>query len=42
MNQSFEVLEAEADTRLDRYLRRQVEGLTQGMIQKFLRAGKSG
>jgi 23S rRNA pseudouridine955/2504/2580 synthase len=40
MNQSFEVLEAEADTRLDRYLRRQVEGLTQGMIQKFLRAGK--
>ena len=40
MNQSFEVLEAEADTRLDRYLRRQVEGLTQGMIQKFLRTGK--
>jgi 23S rRNA pseudouridine955/2504/2580 synthase len=40
MNQNFEVLEAEADTRLDRYLRRHVEGLTQGMIQKFLRAGK--
>jgi 23S rRNA pseudouridine955/2504/2580 synthase len=40
MNQQFEVTPAEADTRLDRYLRRQVEGLTQGMIQKFLRAGK--
>jgi 23S rRNA pseudouridine955/2504/2580 synthase len=40
MNQQFEVLETEADTRLDRYLRRQVEGLTQGMIQKFLRTGK--
>jgi 23S rRNA pseudouridine955/2504/2580 synthase len=40
MNQNFEVLEAEADTRLDRYLRRHVEGLTQSMIQKFLRAGK--
>ena len=40
MNQQFEVTEPEADTRLDRYLRRQVEGLTQAMIQKFLRTGK--
>lgn len=40
MNQQFEVPEAEADTRLDRFLRRQMEGLTQGMIQKFLRTGK--
>ena len=40
MNQQFEVPEAEADTRLDRFLRRQVEGLTQGVIQKFLRTGK--
>jgi 23S rRNA pseudouridine955/2504/2580 synthase len=40
MNQQFEVPEAEADTRLDRFLRRQVEGLTQAMIQKFLRTGK--
>jgi len=31
---------AEADTRLDRFLRRHVEGLTQGVIQKFLRTGK--
>ncbi len=36
----FEITENEADTRLDRYLRRQVDGLTQGMIQKFLRGGK--
>jgi 23S rRNA pseudouridine955/2504/2580 synthase len=32
--------EAEADSRLDRYLRRNVEGLTQAMIQKLLRTGK--
>jgi 23S rRNA pseudouridine955/2504/2580 synthase len=31
---------AEAETRLDRFLRRRVEGLTQGVIQKFLRTGK--
>jgi 23S rRNA pseudouridine955/2504/2580 synthase len=30
----------EADTRLDRYLRRHNEGLTQSVIQKFLRTGK--
>lgn len=40
MTQQFQVPASEADTRLDRYLRRQVEGLTQGMIQKFLRTGK--
>jgi 23S rRNA pseudouridine955/2504/2580 synthase len=40
MTQQYQVPAAEADTRLDRYLRRQVEGLTQGMIQKFLRTGK--
>jgi 23S rRNA pseudouridine955/2504/2580 synthase len=34
------VTEAEADTRLDRYLRRHVEGLTQGVIEKHLRQGK--
>lgn len=36
----FQVPAAEADTRLDRYLRRNVDGLTQGTIQRFLRAGK--
>ncbi|MDD2705934.1 MAG: RluA family pseudouridine synthase [Acidocella sp.] len=40
MTQTFEVSAAEADTRLDRFLRRQVEGLTQAQIQKFLRTGK--
>ncbi len=40
MNQQFEVTEAEADTRLDRFLKRQVEGLNQSVIQKFLRTGK--
>ncbi|HQT47839.1 MAG TPA: RluA family pseudouridine synthase [Acidocella sp.] len=40
MTQQYQVPASEADTRLDRYLRRQVEGLTQGMIQKFLRTGK--
>jgi 23S rRNA pseudouridine955/2504/2580 synthase len=30
----------EADTRLDRFLRRHTPGLTQAMIQKLLRAGK--
>jgi 23S rRNA pseudouridine955/2504/2580 synthase len=40
MNQQFEVTEAGAESRLDRYLRRQVEGLTQAHIQKFLRTGK--
>jgi 23S rRNA pseudouridine955/2504/2580 synthase len=36
----FLVTEDEADTRLDRYLRRHTPGLTQGMIQKLLRTGK--
>ncbi len=40
MNHTFEVTEAGADSRLDRFLRRNVEGLTQAHIQKFLRAGK--
>jgi 23S rRNA pseudouridine955/2504/2580 synthase len=40
MNQEFIVTEAEADSRLDRFLRRNVEGLTQGVIQKLLRTGK--
>ncbi len=40
MTQQFEVPEAEADTRLDRFLRRHVEGLTQGVIQRLLRTGK--
>ncbi len=40
MTQNFEVSADQADVRLDRYLRRQVEGLTQSMIQKFLRNGK--
>jgi len=40
MSQQFEVTTAEADTRLDRYLRRQVDGLTQAMIQRLLRTGK--
>jgi 23S rRNA pseudouridine955/2504/2580 synthase len=40
MTQTFEVSAAEADTRLDRFLRRQVEGLTQAQIQKLLRTGK--
>jgi 23S rRNA pseudouridine955/2504/2580 synthase len=34
------VSEAEADTRLDRYLRRHVEGLKQSTIQQLLRTGK--
>ncbi len=40
MTQQFEVSADQADTRLDRYLRRQVEGLNQGIIQKHLRTGK--
>jgi 23S rRNA pseudouridine955/2504/2580 synthase len=40
MNQQFEILDADADSRVDRFLRRQVEGLTQAQIQKFLRTGK--
>jgi 23S rRNA pseudouridine955/2504/2580 synthase len=40
MIQNFSVPESEAGTRLDRFLRRQVEGLTQGVIQRFLRTGK--
>ncbi|HEY1858264.1 RluA family pseudouridine synthase [Acidocella sp.] len=40
MIQQFEVTATEADSRLDRFLRRQVEGLTQGVIQRFLRTGK--
>jgi 23S rRNA pseudouridine955/2504/2580 synthase len=38
--QEFLVGEEEADTRLDRFLRRRTPGLTQGMIQKLLRTGK--
>ncbi|MDE8342293.1 MAG: RluA family pseudouridine synthase [Acidocella sp.] len=34
------VPETEADSRLDRFLRRNVEGLTQAMLQKLLRNGK--
>jgi 23S rRNA-/tRNA-specific pseudouridylate synthase len=34
------VTDDEADTRLDRYLKRHTPGLTQSMIQKLLRAGK--
>jgi len=34
------VTEDEADTRLDRFLRRHTPGLTQGMIQKLCRTGK--
>ena len=40
MTLTFEVPEAETNTRLDRFLRRNIEGLTQAHIQKFLRAGK--
>ncbi len=40
MTLTFEVPEAETNTRLDRFLRRNVEGLTQAHIQKFLREGK--
>jgi 23S rRNA pseudouridine955/2504/2580 synthase len=36
----FLVTDAEADTRLDRFLRRNVEGLTQGVIEKLCRTGK--
>jgi 23S rRNA pseudouridine955/2504/2580 synthase len=32
--------EEEADSRLDRFLRRHVEGMTQGVIQKLCRTGK--
>ena len=34
------VPEAEAETRLDRFLRRNVEGLTQGVIQRLCRTGR--
>ncbi len=34
------VTEDQADARLDRYLRRHVEGLSQAMIQKLCRTGK--
>lgn len=34
------VTEAGAEMRLDRYLRREVPGLTQGVLQKLLRTGK--
>jgi 23S rRNA pseudouridine955/2504/2580 synthase len=37
---TFTVTDDEADTRLDRFLRRHTPGLTQGMIQKLLRTGK--
>jgi 23S rRNA pseudouridine955/2504/2580 synthase len=40
MIQEFLVGEDEADTRLDRYLKRHTPGLTQGMVQKLLRTGK--
>jgi 23S rRNA pseudouridine955/2504/2580 synthase len=40
MTTELTVSDDEADTRLDRFLRRHTPGLTQGMIQKFLRAGK--
>jgi 23S rRNA pseudouridine955/2504/2580 synthase len=40
MIQEFTVTEDEADTRLDRYLKRHTPGLTQGMVQKLLRTGK--
>jgi len=40
MTQTYEIDAAAADTRLDRYLRRQIKGLNQSIIQKFLRAGK--
>jgi 23S rRNA pseudouridine955/2504/2580 synthase len=38
--QQFEVSADEGDTRLDRYLKRHVEGLNQSIIQRFLRTGK--
>ncbi len=34
------VSEADAEARLDRYLRRNIEGLTQGVIQRLCRTGK--
>ncbi len=37
--ENYIVPEAEADSRLDRFLRRTVPGLTQGLIQKNLRTG---
>jgi 23S rRNA pseudouridine955/2504/2580 synthase len=40
MTTELTVTDDEADTRLDRYLRRHTPGLTQGMIQKLLRTGK--
>jgi len=40
MTTELTVPEDEADSRLDRFLRRHTPGLTQGMIQKFLRTGK--
>jgi 23S rRNA pseudouridine955/2504/2580 synthase len=40
MIQEFTVSDDEADTRLDRYLKRHTPGLTQGMVQKLLRTGK--
>jgi 23S rRNA pseudouridine955/2504/2580 synthase len=40
MTTELMVGEDEADTRLDRFLRRHTPGLTQGMIQKLLRTGK--
>ncbi len=36
----YQVTEAGAEMRLDRYLRREVPGLTQGVLQKLLRTGK--
>jgi len=40
MTDTYTVTDDEAETRLDRFLRRHVEGITQGVIQKSLRTGK--
>ncbi|MDE8347271.1 MAG: RluA family pseudouridine synthase [Acidocella sp.] len=40
MTQQYDVTDPEADTRLDRFLKRQIEGLNQSIIQKLLRTGK--
>lgn len=36
----FTITDATADMRLDRFLRREIEGLTQSVLQKLLRTGK--
>ena len=40
MTTEIQVPEAGAEMRLDRFLRREVPGLTQGVLQKLLRTGK--